>query len=292
MPPKAPPIYKPNSPRVAGPPVYRPQTKQQVTQPKQANTFKLENRPAPPVYRPQQTRNVDVQPKVAGHIRQDAKAALPIYRPQHAAGSATPLQTKVVWPPVHGTTIQGKSKTKDLPERDRPIELGGSLNGRLFLFKGGEGRTKLLISAHGAHKLETKPSTIPVPDNMTVHFYAVHGELVRDIGLVLPPGDHVTRGNGERVANYTLAKYQGRHSLANETYEDIVLAVRTNDFDVLTVRHRFYSKEITLQEVLTAIAGRGYTDIYLNACQYAEVYSEEGLEMRYKDFDKLGYERI
>src|SRR5438874_2853879 len=54
-PPKAPSPYRPNSPRVAAPLVCRPQTVKQVTQPKQPNIFKLESRPAPPVYRPQST---------------------------------------------------------------------------------------------------------------------------------------------------------------------------------------------------------------------------------------------
>jgi hypothetical protein len=51
--PKAPPVYKPTSSKVATPPVYRPgQSASRGVQPKAANKFALESRPAPAVYRP------------------------------------------------------------------------------------------------------------------------------------------------------------------------------------------------------------------------------------------------
>lgn len=291
---QAPPVYRPNSSRVTAPPVYRPQT--QAAQPKQSNAFKLENRSAPPVYRPHalgsaappQMKTIPPPSQATNQLQAKPAVGKSVAAFQQGLKQNAPR----VPAPVHGTTIQGKSKAYDLAERDRPIELGGTFDGRLFLFKGGEGRSKLLISAHGAHKPDTRPATIPVPPGMIIHFYGIHGNVVQDPGLVLPPDPHVTREHGEEVANYTLTKYQGRHSGANETYQDIVLAVHGHDFDVLTMRHRFYGKEMTLQNILGAIAGRGYTDIYLNACQYVEVFSEEGLEMRHKDLNKLGYEQL
>lgn len=77
--PKAPQVYKPTSQKAAGPPVYRPQQIAGVpsvhrpqhntaAQLKPANNFRLETRPAPPVYRPQQAQS-RVQPKSANNFR-------------------------------------------------------------------------------------------------------------------------------------------------------------------------------------------------------------------------------
>lgn len=68
-PPKAPPVYKPVPPRLAAPPVYRPnQVSAPSAQLKPANSFRLETRPAPPVYRPQlggSTATAKVKPPIS-----------------------------------------------------------------------------------------------------------------------------------------------------------------------------------------------------------------------------------
>lgn len=58
--PKAPPVYKPVSQKLTGPPAYRPgQRADQSVQPKAVDRFALESRPGPAVYRPQQTAPSD-----------------------------------------------------------------------------------------------------------------------------------------------------------------------------------------------------------------------------------------
>jgi hypothetical protein len=310
--PKAPPVYRPDSQRVVAPPVYKPgvsmqakaaspvyhaqQVRKPPLQPKLTGGFRLETRPAPPAFKLAAPANaVSAQRTRVPSALPISRYKLPDVQPSAPAPAFPSALKKIVQPHKQnslGAAIQSKSKAYDLPEDQRPIELGGTFSGRLFLFRGGRGRTRLIVSAHGMVKPETTPKTIPVPGGMTLHFYSVHGELLVDPGLVLPADDHITRGSGVKVANYVLSKYQGTHSGANETYEAIVDAVAGNAFDVLTVRHRFYGKEITLQDVLTAIAGRGYSDIYLNACRYVAAPSQEDLEMRAKDFQSLGYERL
>jgi hypothetical protein len=60
IPPKTPPVYKPNLQRVNAPPVYRPQTQaaERVSQAKQSKCSNLENRPAPPPYRTQTVKQL------------------------------------------------------------------------------------------------------------------------------------------------------------------------------------------------------------------------------------------
>lgn len=253
----------------------------------------------PPAYHPHPSQPSGVGSKPIANFAVQARPALPPspgqplgkLAPSRVFQTATqsqifvPKGSPLVSAKNQGRTIQSKSKAYNLPEGDRPIEIGGTL----FLFRGGLGRTKLLVSAHGMEK--PKVPKIRVPGGMTIHFYNRHGDVLVDPGLVLPGGDNdIERPTGAKIANYTLSKYQGRP--AAESYEDIVAAAKGNNFDVLTVRHRFYNKEVTLQAVLTAIAGRGYTDIYLNACRYKEEMDEEDLEMRWQDNKSLGYERL
>lgn len=65
-PPKAPPVYKPNLPKVAAPPVYRPEAGKKSAQPKRLDSRGMEKRPAPPVYRPGQSQGV--QQKTANSL--------------------------------------------------------------------------------------------------------------------------------------------------------------------------------------------------------------------------------
>lgn len=79
--PKAPPVYKPTSQKVAAPSIYRPQqANHSSAQLKPAANFRTETRPAPPVYRPQQFQR-DLQPK-AGNLSVETRPAPPVYRPQ------------------------------------------------------------------------------------------------------------------------------------------------------------------------------------------------------------------
>src|SRR5690242_8748423 len=80
--PKAPPVYKPPLPRLAAPPVYRPnQGNGPSAQLKPANHFRLETRPAPSVYEPQQVQS-GVQPISASPFKLETRPAPPVYRPQ------------------------------------------------------------------------------------------------------------------------------------------------------------------------------------------------------------------
>ena len=110
VPPKAPPVYKPTPLSMAAPPVY--QKREQVTgyrgqqkppsyrpnqvqpagvQMKSAKSFRLETRPAPPVYRPQQGQ-VGVQPKAAWSFKLETRPAPPVYRPNQANGPGAQLK--------------------------------------------------------------------------------------------------------------------------------------------------------------------------------------------------------
>lgn len=93
IPPKAPPVYKPTSPRLAAPSAYRPnQINGPSAQLKAANNFKLETRPAPPVYRPQQGQS-GLQPKPSASFRVETRPAPPAYKAQEV----TPvLQSKTL----------------------------------------------------------------------------------------------------------------------------------------------------------------------------------------------------
>lgn len=90
IPPKAPPVYKPAATGVAAPSVYRPnQVNPPGVQLKSAKSFRLETRPAPPVYRPQQGDKPTGQQLASGVQRKSAisskletRPAPPIYRPQ------------------------------------------------------------------------------------------------------------------------------------------------------------------------------------------------------------------
>jgi hypothetical protein len=94
LPPKAPPVYKPNSPRVAAPQIYQPQMGHQAAQSKPANTFRLERRPPPPVYRPQPVNSTGTQLKAAAKSQLESRPAPPVYRPHDSGGIALPAGLK------------------------------------------------------------------------------------------------------------------------------------------------------------------------------------------------------
>lgn len=84
LPPKAPPAYKPVPLRLAAPPVYRPnQVNAPSAQLKRGNQFRLEMRPAPTVYRPQQEGKTPMQPKTAMDCLEN-RSAPPVYKAPHA----------------------------------------------------------------------------------------------------------------------------------------------------------------------------------------------------------------
>lgn len=110
-PPKAPPIYKLTPLRMAAPPGY--QNREQVTgqqkppsyrpnqiqpagvQLKPANSFRLETRPAPPVYRPQPLVS-RVQLKPADNSKGETRPAPPVYRPQQPPASTAPMPKPLI----------------------------------------------------------------------------------------------------------------------------------------------------------------------------------------------------
>lgn len=113
VPPKAPPVYKPVPPRLAASRVHRP-SQAPIRQLKPANNFRLETRPAPPVYRPQpvvtQPRAAHrggssthcagpatvshvqsgVQPKPVNNFRLETRPAPPVYLPEEIQSGVQP----------------------------------------------------------------------------------------------------------------------------------------------------------------------------------------------------------
>lgn len=315
---------------MTAPPVYSPaQVVHQTVQPKAVNNYKLERSPTPPVYLPQQVGN-RTQLKPTSSFRLETRPAPPVYRPTAISKGVSAQRSTIAnacVPPQHtlnphlhgcnlirtttashgfpspkpqqfgnhliaaqrnsrGTILQQwriGTQADALSKNDRPTAIGD----KLFLFTKGKKTTDLIVSAHGGAKPNAEK--IDVPGGLTLHFYVRHGEILQDPGLVLPAGDHPTKGPGRKVPNYVFTKYQGEAT--GETYEKIV--ARDIGADVLTVRKRnFYSKEVTLKEILSAIQTYGYTDIYLNACRYVPEMGEGDEKMRHEDIRDEGYGQV
>jgi len=108
IPPKAPPVYKPTPQRLAAPQVYSPnQANAPGAQVKAASNFKLETRPMPLVYRPQQAQP-GMQAKTVNNFGLEKRPAPLVYRPnqvnapsaQLKAVNNSGLETRPV-PPVY-----------------------------------------------------------------------------------------------------------------------------------------------------------------------------------------------
>lgn len=212
---------------------------------------------------------------------------------QHGGGASpgrsVVAQAKLPSPPVPtrppGTSpvvqpLWHSSRRWKLPEGDRPLELGN----KLFLWKGLGTAQVLMLSAHGG---DSQRGTVRVPrwaDRFV--FYGPHGQALRNPGLVLAedvPGDDdqeltvgkhrsgpIEYGSGAEVPNYIFTKFQ---SAKGETYEDVVGAVGTSrqrrSFDILTVRKRWYGKEVTVSDIITALENshNTYREIQFNTCR-------------------------
>ena len=71
------------------------------------------------------------------------------------------------------------------------------------------------------------------------------------------------------ITNYDLSKFAGRHGGGDyENYTEYE-GMATKGFDIVTPRHRWFSKEVTLKYVLNhrAIANAGYRNIYCSFCR-------------------------
>lgn len=171
---------------------------------------------------------------------------------------------------------------------------------KLYCWKGTSAKTKAVISAHGGYILSNKPFRVPA--NMTIHFYAPHGFILKDPGIrpvatgVLTPID--SYNGGSQCPNYILDKYQGKHGgkpgKPAETYNDIgqgmhkgaivasaeawqgrpldeqqLAEIKDVIMDVITIRNRALTKSPTLEEVVKAVVDNklGYTEIHCSFCR-------------------------
>ena len=163
------------------------------------------------------------------------------------------------------------------------IEVGDNMY--LFLCSGKEDEyaEQLVISAHGGIR-KTRSPTFTIPYGV-LQFYSDHGVVTDDFGLqnfAIGGKNGQKRDTlqfGDTCYNYDLSKYQGRHNKANETYESIlknqryVHELRMNqqyaisnvegyrippgtaatNFDVLTIRNRFFHKSMNLKRALDEV---------------------------------------
>jgi hypothetical protein len=174
------------------------------------------------------------------------------------------------------------------------IELGSNLY--LFLAAIGEYRDALVISAHGGY--DGGSGTFDPPAGSSLHFYVPHGSVQSDFGIGrFKNGVPVfeTLEKGQNCHNYALSKYQGRHGgtagKPAETYESIegnIAAIEDeiarqkkyqgrpgyrNDkvihtFDVLTIRNRAFSGDVSLHKALkAALATHQYKDVHCFFCR-------------------------
>jgi hypothetical protein len=154
----------------------------------------------------------------------------------------------------------------------------------LYVFRTPLGSTECLISAHGGYKKSTK--TFNLKAGLTVNFYGEHHKVLKDPGLSLMQkkpqivNSHPDPG-GEAVLDYILSKYQGTHSSANETYDEIASklahdAVQMKEYrnymdyvnknpaikaifdalkavHVITIRNRFMHANVNLSTVIEEV---------------------------------------
>lgn len=199
IPPKAPPVYKPSAPAITAPPAYKPQqANNRGVQLKPANHFRMETRPAPPVYqsreevtgnrgqekllvyRPNQVNAPSAQLKPANNFRVETRPAPPVYRPrvtttaqQHPNGMREPQKVKhePVASPMPGSVLQRAKKCLELlsccikpqPEEDS---------------------NKLVSSSESESE---KPEESVKPITKGKHFV-----LSQDMGVIAQAGDKVS----------------------------------------------------------------------------------------------------
>lgn len=159
----------------------------------------------------------------------------------------------------------------------------------------------LLISAHGGFLNLGGPlgsKNFSVPAWARLHFYAPHGSTIANPGIYdIMKGEYQvleSAGPGDRITNYGLSKFQGRHGDPNETYTSIGQDVARNadqlsyqeeimtsgrakgpgrnfafNFDVLTIRNRRLRSDPTLKEALDTLDRHGfrYENIHCSFCR-------------------------
>jgi hypothetical protein len=170
------------------------------------------------------------------------------------------------------------------------------INGKMYLIK--KSLTgyapSLVISAHGGIKENGAPTFHTKWG--TLHFYSVHGQATDDLGIRnFCSGGKDNQRTESIVAtsncyDYDLSKYQGKHNNVGESYESIEgsqnyvddfneLLLQAGDrapkgskqmvdFDVLTIRNRWYNKNVTLSQALSAIGKLNqYADVHCYFCR-------------------------
>lgn len=168
----------------------------------------------------------------------------------------------------------------------------------LLTRQAGQYANMLVISAHGGISEKKQPTF----NNKygTLHFYSVHGHVTDDLGI----RNFIFGGKASQLVesivadrpcfDYSLSKYQGKHAgtpgKPAETYESIEEAQDyvddynqmlldagdraprgarpAVDFDVLTIRNRWWSGDVTLKTALEAVAQvNRYPDIHCYFCR-------------------------
>ena len=114
------------------------------------------------------------------------------------------------------------------PAQMKVQDIQKKLGDRLYIFESSTTSHRCLITAHGGYWAGTKKFT--VPNGVTLHFYAPHGNVLSDPGISflynqpdMKPTETIT--GGHPCYNYILSKYQGRHGSQKETYEAIAGSV-------------------------------------------------------------------
>jgi hypothetical protein len=170
------------------------------------------------------------------------------------------------------------------------------IDGKMYLIKKSQNSyaPSLVISAHGGIKQNGSPTFHTRWG--TLHFYSVHGQVTNDLGIrnFCTGGKESQRTESlaatAKCFDYDLSKYQGKHNKAGETYESIeadqdyvdqfnALLVEAGDrapagskmmvdFDVLTIRNRWNSRNVTLSAALSAVGGLNqYSDVHCYFCR-------------------------
>jgi hypothetical protein len=183
--------------------------------------------------------------------------------------------------------------------------IGGS---RLYYFEslnGGKAENSCIILAHGSVSKSKK--TFPVPAGKTINFYTEDGESYRPNkfgnrgikGAIQQPHDSATihrneidikYTEGQACKNYSLSKILGRHEFyhkkltkdADTTYEEVndfmrvaAHVIKTNGAvkmwspHVVTVAHKFYSKQVSLKWTVDTVIRHNpnINTIYIAACR-------------------------
>jgi hypothetical protein len=159
---------------------------------------------------------------------------------------------------------------------------------KLYFFRSPRATTECIIMAHGGVELGTQKFQAPI----NIHFFTRHGETLKNPSPLehlmtkkhRPPEDVPAGG---QCTNYTLSKVVGRHLPSQQfSYSEIAMWMDDSNFmcnrgamdrlgqtrwcpHVVTVRHRWYNKQMKLQEAIDHIREHEPTiaDIHVMACR-------------------------